>query len=504
MVRSMMKTSGRGSPDRAASTRLRGWVFGAVVLLCALVVACSGGDDDPDETPTVALTATPSATSTPEGTATRAPSPTPEPTSTPLPRPDANPFPADLREEALSLLQEIAVARGVEEPEPVDMFLLTRDQARDFYDNSNDDDDDDDGDGEDGDDEEGTPTPTPGPRPLDPRQVLYELLGLVPEAEEGTDTPTADEEALNNLISIITGFYAPMYDAFYMIETINGGIYGPLARSTIVHELTHALQYQSVDIDSIAARRGGNFDATTALLSVMEGDAVNSELEILGYSTRSTLRVPTCFEIPPQRNPGTPFAIERELDVWYEDGLCFVQAIAGELENGIADVFENLPTTMEQVLHPEKYLEGERAQPIAPKPLTDALGGDWEQLGEGVFGEFGLQNILLNGLPEDRGRVQEGAAGWGGDAWLLYTSGDDRLLQMETVWDTEEEAPQFIDVLRASLEALGFTSQVEGPTTTLTRDAVTWSVTLRGDSVSVLVTTSPEALTIARETLAQQ
>ena len=83
----------------------------------------------------------------------------------------------------------------------------------------------------------------------------------------GSDTPTVQEEELDNLISIITGFYAPAYNAFYMIETINGGIDGLLARGTIVHELTHALQYEAADINRIAGERGGNFDATTALLA---------------------------------------------------------------------------------------------------------------------------------------------------------------------------------------------------------------------------------------------
>ncbi len=131
------------------------------------------------------------------------------------------------------------------------MFVLTPEQARHFYDRS---------------DDEPTPgpTPTPGPRPIDPRQELYELLGLVPKAVEGTDTPTVAESEVDNLISIATAFYDPVFDAFYMIDTIAGGIYGTTARADIVHELTHALQYQTVDINAIAAARGGNFDAFTA------------------------------------------------------------------------------------------------------------------------------------------------------------------------------------------------------------------------------------------------
>jgi hypothetical protein len=261
------------------------------------------------------------------------------------------------------------------------------------------------------------------------------------------------------------------------------------------------LQYQNVDLNGIAGERGGNFDASTALLSVIEGDAVNSEIEVLGFSTRSTLREPRCFEIPPQRNPASPIAIERELDVWYEDGLCFVQAVADQLAGGVGDLFENMPSTMEQILHPEKYLAGEAAVPVSLDSLAATLGDGWQLLSSGTFGEFGLQNILLNGLSEGRVRVQEGATGWGGDAWNLYVAGDSRLAHLETVWDTPEDAPQFTETLVASLEALGFTAHNEGGTTRLSKGVVTWSLAARGDGVTVVVSNDAGAMTKAEETL---
>jgi hypothetical protein len=477
-------------PARALNVTEEFRVKLVAALLCVLVAAC-GGDGDEEATPSPAATATAS-TSAPEPSATPAPSPTQEPPASPPPRPEANAFPADLQADGLALLDEIAALRGIEDPAPVDMFLLTRDQARDFYTPADD---------EQPDPPSPGPSPTPEPPPLDTRQELYELLGLVPEAVDSSDTPTVQEQEIDNLISIITGFYAPQFDAFYMIETINGGIYGLLARATIVHELTHALQYQTVEVNRIARERARNFDATTALLAVIEGDAVNSEIALLDFSARSTLRQPVCFEIPASRNQGTPYAIERELDVWYEDGLCFVQAVATQDPDGIARIFSDLPTTMEQILHPEKYLAGEAALPVTPRPLDTALGGGWSLLGEGSFGEFGLQNILLNGLPEDRTRVQEAAAGWGGDAWRLYVSGDSRLLQLETAWDAPAEAPQFLDALASSLANLGFSTQVEGTTTTLVKDRATWSLTRRDGSVTVLVANDVAALERARRAL---
>ena len=86
------------------------------------------------------------------------------------------------------------------------------------------------------------------------------------------------------------------------------------------------------------------------------------------------------------------------------------------LANGVADVWAALPTTTEQILHPEKYLAGEGALPVSLPPLTPALGAGWRSLLGSSFGEFSLQNLLLLGLAADRVLVQRAAAGWGGDA----------------------------------------------------------------------------------------
>src|SRR5262245_4899633 len=97
------------------------WLLLPLALLCLFATSCS---DEPDTLPP---TATPEATATPEPTVTPTPAPTPRP------RPEANRFPPDLQAEADRLLQLIVDQRGTPLETPVDMFLLTRDQARKFY-----------------------------------------------------------------------------------------------------------------------------------------------------------------------------------------------------------------------------------------------------------------------------------------------------------------------------------------------------------------------------------
>jgi hypothetical protein len=318
------------------------------ITLVALLLtqACDGDDGEvrPFGTKPAAAATTPT---TPEPSGTFIPFTPTAPTPTPRQRPEANPFPEVLREVAQSLLTQIGEVRDTTPRREIDMFLLTREQARAFY--------------------EGEPDPSGGetppdaaepeeeapPRPFNLRQETYVLLGLVPPPEPSTGTGELQDRQLDNLLSQITGFYSNEFGALYLVE--NSGSCVQL-ESTIVHELTHALQYQYRDIDALVRDRAGDWDGQRALLTVLEGDAVFTETLVLGFSTRSTcVRQPVCFEIPPPRS-ASPYVIERELDTWYEDGVCFISAVRDKLTRGITGIFEDLPTTTEQILHPEKYL----------------------------------------------------------------------------------------------------------------------------------------------------
>ena len=452
-----------------------------IAALLILAAACS--NDDP--VPTV--TAVPTATRT----QTPTPSPTPLPTATPRPRPEAVAFPEDLQAEARQLLERIAVARNSPPMRSVDMFLLTRDQVRAIYAQE----------GTPGSDPSATPDPA-SPSPADLKQETYVLLGLIPPPEEAGGRDLAAQQ-LDDLIPLITGFYSSEFNAFYLVSGLSGGIYGGLARSTIVHELTHALQYQYQDIDAIARQRANDWDGMTALLQVLEGDAVNTENLVLGFSTRSTYRQPVCFTIPPPQRRDSPFVVERELDTWYEDGLCFIQAVSGRVLRGIAGIFEDLPTTTEQILHPEKYLAGEDAEPVILPALDPVLGSGWRLWGRANFGEFGLQNLLLLGVLGDRPLVQAAAAGWGGDSLALYGNGDARLLHAEIVWDTPEDAREFFDALITSLANRGSDRQPPfgADRYELQLGAATWHAYVVGSRVALLVGTDARAFAAAKDTV---
>jgi hypothetical protein len=144
--------------------------------------------------------------------------------------------------------------------------------------------------------------------------------------------------------------------------------------------------------------------------------------------------------------------IVRELNAWYDDGLCFVEAVLPRLEGDIEKLYANLPATSEQLLHPDKYLAGEGAKPVSLTNLAETLGDGWEELESSTLGEFTLQNLLVAGL-NDRPLIQRAAANWGGDRWALYGRDDSRLLQVQTVWDSAADAAEFWAALGVSLAA---------------------------------------------------
>jgi hypothetical protein len=382
-------------------------------------------------------------------------------------RPDASAFPADLAADAAAIAGGIAALRGTPPLAPVDMFLLSRAQARAYYSPGR---------------QDNGAGPPAEPR-LDPKDEVYRLLGLIPERERRN----VEQASVDNLISLITGFYAPEFKAFYMLDEITGGVRGPSARATIAHEYVHALQDQHHDLNALLVARETDWDAHRVLQQIMEGDALYFENKYMGFSLRSTYRVPVCFQVPRAIRPSVPFVVERELDTWYEDGLCFLESVLPSLPNGVRDVWENLPTTTEQVLHPEKYIAGEGARPVSLTRLESALGPGWSRLLERNFGEFTLQNLLHLGIT-DRPRVWQAAAGWGGDAWALYSNGDGRLLYAATVWDTAEEAQEFWQALTESFARRAPGQEIQGGgSLRIDIEGRDWRASIIGDRVSLIV-----------------
>jgi hypothetical protein len=452
----MTSESGRLAPPEPLKhrtiepTRLRGPrlpAFLVALLFSAFVFACSG--DKPDPTPT------PAPADTPAPTATAAPAPTP--TRTPPPPPDARPFPPDLQQQAAEILARLADIRGQPAKAAIGMGLVSRQEGLRYF---------------------PTTIDEEGQRTITLTNEIYALLGLVPE---GTDYL---QVILDLLRAGMTGFYDPDQKSFYLVDD---RVF--VFRTTIVHEFAHALQHQYHDYPAAVKARQKDWDAAMTLTDVLEGDAVATEIAFHGFS----LRNPACFTIPPvSQGGGIPYTINRELNSWYDDGYCFIKSVSEPGKS--AAVFENLPTTTEQILHPEKYTAGEKAKPVTLTPLDAALGAGWQEIDRSTLGEFTLQNLLVLGLAGERPRVQEAAAGWGGDGWVYYRSDEARLIELLTVWDTPQDAQQFWIALADSVRARASSFEGTEGSFRAVMGGKTWRAAVANDRVTILVSTDAAAL----------
>ena len=106
----------------------------------------------------------------------------------------------------------------------------------------------------------------------------------------------------------------------------------------------------------------------------------------------------------------------------YVDGMLFIDALYQH--GGYSEVdhaFLYPPSTTEQILHPDKYLEGEGGQAVAVPGAKPALAAGWREVTHGTLGELGLDVFLAH---LDGGPTGDPGAGWGGDTYRVLRHGD--------------------------------------------------------------------------------
>jgi hypothetical protein len=264
-------------------------------------------------------------------------------------------------------------------------------------------------------------------------EVLLKAFGLV---EADVDLV----EAMRTLLGAgVVGFYDPETDEL----VVRGTALTPYVRTTIAHELTHALDDQRFDLDrpeyddaddeidfGFSALVEGNArrveDAYRAGLSDEEQlDAAAEELSLGGGLDLGDV----------------PLVLVVLISAPYSLGHDFVvQLIDDGGQEALDAAFDAPPRTSEQVIDPATYEAGEGAVEV-PVP---AVAG--QVVDEGVAGQFLIQVVLAEGLDADRARAA--AAGWGGDSVVAWRDGQRPCATLAAVGDDPGETAE----LRAAFE----------------------------------------------------
>jgi hypothetical protein len=269
----------------------------------------------------------------------------------------------------------------------------------------------------------------------------------------------------------VAGYYEPKTKEFYLAAWL------PLVdqKRVIAHELVHALQDQHFDLKRFDKWPKGDSDAELAAHALVEGEAtlvmiqydfeqqgMRLDLARLGALADGLLEQDSDSD---SKNfpvlARAPRVLKQNLQFPYLYGAGFVASLlkAGSWQT-LDSSYGSLPSSTEQIMHPDKFLAKENPVKIELGELVTVLGKDWKQEDADVNGEFGYQVALAEFISKRAARAA--AEGWGGDRYALFenkTSGASVLVEY-TAWDTVKDAQEFFD---AYSERTGKRYKVAGP-----------------------------------------
>ena len=277
----------------------------------------------------------------------------------------------------------------------------------------------------------------------------YALLGLVP------DTLDLGALFLALYTEQVAGFYDPDSVALY----VRSGQDEETVESVLVHELVHAAQDQSVDLDAVTGRARGN-DRQIAARAAAEGHATLVMLEYMLEKRRGVevdlVAMPNFIDLMgPSLAAGAssspvlgsaPGIVRESLIFPYVRGTEYVRSLWQRRPGRPLPFGELLPTSTEQVLEPERAFGPE---PDAPVDIVIS-GGDASVTYANSLGVAEI-GILFDEVAGDGRPI----LGWEGDRFALV-EGDDggRGLVWWSVWEDEAARDAFVSRGRAVAAAL--------------------------------------------------
>ncbi len=308
------------------------------------------------------------------------------------------------------------------------------------------------------------------------REELAQYIKQLFEEEYSVDTAKREERALRalgflssgqDLRSIrfrvlnenIAGFYDERPHVKKLFAISSGQKLNLMNQLVLSHELRHAVQDQHLNLRQVFGARSDYDDRKLAALSLIEGDATllmerymssgggqpSTGFEsLLGGLREEALDgrgLAEMFAGPELRN--APPVVREQLIVPYLEG----RRLANEIHRRggfrlLNEYLERLPRSMEQVLHPEKYLD-QVEEPIDVS-LSEIAGQKLEF--EGTVGEAFLKVLFESVLSQEDGK--RAAVGWGGDRYGLWRDEQGRYrLVWRTVWDTDRDANEFFEAM---------------------------------------------------------
>lgn len=287
----------------------------------------------------------------------------------------------------------------------------------------------------------------------------------------------------------VLGYYDPEEDEMFVLR--NQADLSPGSKQTLAHEFVHALQDQYFDLEKMLPDESHDDDRSLAIRALVEGDATMAGLSYArDYFTQAEIQefLDESSSSDSSVLNSAPAYLRESLYFPYDAGADFVnELLAMDGFQAVDIALADPPASTEQILHPDKYFDSPRDEPIQVdlKPLTDTLGAGWTMKDWGTLGEFDLRVILdENGAADP----DEAAAGWGGGSYAFYRNGDMILMYTAIEWDDRNEADEYFDAQEETFDNAtrdGDLYEQDGRFYSLTRSGKTVTLISSNDRMAV-------------------
>jgi hypothetical protein len=269
----------------------------------------------------------------------------------------------------------------------------------------------------------------------------------------------------------VEGWYDAHKKTVYLLDWVDPDVQKPV----MAHELVHALQDQSYDLDKWLNVRKDSKDDTeemlldeqrTARQSIVEGQAMIVLFDYqLAPAGQTVLSAPALVDsmkssmVDEQATPmyaKAPIYLREAMLFPYTYGMEFVRDIL--IKRGkraaFAGVLDNPPLDTHQIMQPAAYLAAQPEPQIKVVPLDKVLGPDWQREDFSGLGEIDLRVILRQwGSQEIAAKL---SPAWAGGYYIALTnkkSPKDAPLSLALVlnFTAPTAANQFAAVYQAAL-----------------------------------------------------
>lgn len=223
----------------------------------------------------------------------------------------------------------------------------------------------------------------------------------------------------NFLIKLLTEQVAGYYDEKTRTMNLLDWNEPDMQRPVMAHELTHALQDQSYNLEKMSKhdeeieKRGledldemiRNDEESTCRSSVLEGQAMIVLLDyVLAPQDGSVQKMPGIVDMMQasmDKSRGSPvfdsapLLLQEELAFPYRQGMKFIRdlLVAGGKQLAYTGVLSRMPQTSREIMEPKEYLAGRRV-PALLLPDLGFLKKDYEPYDAGAVGQLDVSILL--------------------------------------------------------------------------------------------------------------